>query len=141
MADAGWDLGGAEDPYDAEYTTVDIIAEEEFRDDYQRRFIGDKADWDYRQQDLTILPWGLEPRQRINCSLVLRYLLDKVSAADLARELWDCTRPSGQIRLFDEMPILRPVCAELRRLGGLMPDLPEDFPEDVEYTVTVRKPA
>jgi hypothetical protein len=95
----GYDLGGAEYPYDASaLTVVDILKPDD----------SEQADWMIR--DLSQPSWtdGLEPRERIYIGKTLRYL-PQDRMAEFASEIRSVHEVLGSVVMFDWMRVIEPV--------------------------------
>ena len=102
---SGYDLGGAEYPYDPEsLTVVDILTPEP---DYEA---------DYYRRDLNDPNWtaGLEPRSFIYIGRTLRYL-NNPNLAKQVSEIWNRV---GTITIFDDLPSIQPFLQRLLEIDN-----------------------
>ena len=135
----GWDLGGAECPYDPDYTVVDV--EPEVPEYVWEQMDIKKEDHDYVQMDLRKDFTSLPKRPNIKVGQMIRYLQDEgghLAGSDIdpdifltfgwrLYQIWDGT---GEIDLFDHITWLEYVLQGV--IGAAVQDGVE-LVESVEY--------
>jgi hypothetical protein len=100
----GYDLGGAEYPYDSEHlTVVDILSPDP-----------EHGHVDYYLRDLNNPNWNtdLERRENVYIGKTLRYL-DRDRDKQFAAEIDQVVDVGGRIELFDWMNVIEPIMSEL----------------------------
>jgi hypothetical protein len=111
----GYDLGGAEYPYNPGTMTVVDIATPD-TDDLE---VGTTVD--YLIRDLSKSGWnaGLEPRENVYLGKVLRYLEQiPIEPSRFAGQVDQIVDVGGRIEMFDWMQVIEPIMTELLR-GGM----------------------
>jgi hypothetical protein len=105
----GWDVGGAEHPYDIDrYQVIDKVAPMDF----------DLAPHDWYKRNLNDGNWalGLEERPLIYVGRVIRYV-EMRQLPTFARQLRSIVMDGGSITIFDYLPTMEMVMAELLVTG------------------------